>query len=178
MAQISGPWPHRDGDPDFPFEAIGRMTVAYADMELALNWFVWKLIDQRTFSTGSAVTTNIDGVGRILQLGRNLLDVADLNLAQRDEARTLFEELKQANRQRNAVTHSTWFLGSVDGQMRVMHASVRDMKSVARPSTTMFESLNEMDEEDILQLRDVLLDLTERLGRFISNTPGIGHGVA
>lgn len=168
VAQGSLNRPHRVTESimtDEHLVALGRITVAYSQLEWAVSAFIWKLLSTDQL-VGQTVTASLMFSARVFLL-RSLFDLLEPAYGQKVNIPALDAALKQAtdaSARRNEVVHALLWLSTADGkdlehtnlkprkaaEWKTAPASVADLQSIAGQLTKAYEAVSKcmMDHFD------------------------------
>ena len=109
--------------------AIGRITVAYSQVEWAVSAFIWKLLspDQRV---GQTVTASLMFTARtsLLRAVFDLLEPAYGNRVDVDGLDAALKQAESAVAKRNAVVHALMWLTATEGG-NLQHMNLKPRKA-------------------------------------------------
>jgi hypothetical protein len=128
-------------------QAIGLVTVNFAKLENAIEWFIWSLIGQDE-GIGLIITTELSFknlVALLSSLSRVKIANAEV-LAELDRA---LKQALQADEKRNIILHSLW----AQGQTR---DTVTRIKKTAKLSKGLQHQVEEMTAEDITSIANFI----------------------
>ena len=137
------------------YEALGRMTVLFQNMEEALKWFGSQLVNESDYTPGMILLNNL-AFQRLLDSVTSLVETSRFgDDSWKENFVSLKTDIFRAAQQRNQFVHSTW-AGSMDRMV-----AVRAKRRVS--AETWIREHCEVTVEEISQLNIELERLSTRL---------------
>ena len=172
VAIISGPWPEQPGDPPIPYEGLGRVVAAFANLEIWVNLLIAKLINPHSPRPGSIVLQKINRIPPACEMAIKLLPESPLDPKTRAACEAVLKEAIDANQRRNTFVHSSWFHGRSDGDTVIIRAGVTASKSVAVNPEKLGDAFAQVTPEELNDFKREIVSLTHRISDIAAALPG------